>query len=85
MGRMRRWFGKEHNPRRAQLVRESLRLTLPADGVVIAGVVLWLQLSPFAGAPLIVVALVMFGRGIAKGVAAFREPHWDSPRAAEPS
>jgi hypothetical protein len=77
--RLRRWFGKEHNPKRAALVRDAIRLQLSAGAAAGLAVLAWLELAPAAGVALLVVATGLLGLSVKKTVEAFREPHRGKP------
>jgi hypothetical protein len=80
--RLRRWFGKEHNPKRAALVRQGIRLQLAADGAAGLAVLVWIEVSAAAGVALLVLAACLLGLSVRKLVQARREPRWGEPRGA---
>jgi hypothetical protein len=59
--RLRRWFGKEHNPERATLVRQGMHLQLAADGAAGLAVLVWIKVSAAAGVALLVLAASYLG------------------------
>jgi hypothetical protein len=73
--RLRRWFGEEHNPKRAALVRQAIRYQLPADGLFALGAWLFVSVHILAGIPVMAVGLWLFVLSVKKMVQAFREPH----------
>jgi hypothetical protein len=73
--RLKRWFGKEHNPKRAALVRKTIGYQLSADGITVLGLELAFSVHVLAGLPLIVIGLFLFGMSIKTFVEALREPH----------
>ena len=73
--RLKRWFGKEHHPRRAALVRQTIRYQASADGVFALGALLYLNVHVVVGIPVMGLGLWLFGMSIRKLAMAFREPH----------
>jgi hypothetical protein len=78
--RLGRWFGKEHNPKRAALVRQAIRLQLAADAAAGLAVLVWIEVSAAAGVALLVLAVCLLGWSVRKVVEAMREPHWGESR-----
>jgi hypothetical protein len=86
--RLKRWFGKEHDPKRAAPVRQGIGYQLPSDGLIILGLGLSFSVHVLAGLPFMALGLFLFGMSIKTLVEALREPHWASPRgggAAQPT
>jgi hypothetical protein len=77
--RLRRWFGKEHNPKRAALVRQTIRYQGTGDGLFVLGAWLFVDVHILLGIPVMALGIWIFGLSIKKAVEAFREPHWGSP------
>jgi hypothetical protein len=80
--RLKRWFGKEHNPKRAALVRQGIRLQLAADAAAGLAVLAWIEVSAAAGVALLVLAACLLGLSGRRLVEARREPHWGSRAGA---
>ena len=81
-GRLSRWFGKEHNPKRAALVRQGIRLQLAADAAAGLAALAWIEVGAAAGVALLVLGTFLLGLSVRRLVEASREPHWDKPRGA---
>jgi hypothetical protein len=76
-GALRRWFGREGNPKRARLVRRSSAFTSAALALGIAAEALG-RISVALVVPALVAAFVFLVLGVREWVRAVREPH-ESP------